>query len=155
MREWIEVPQVALPALRPPSRQPRVRMSLCVKSRSVVRTLLTVSIPPEVHTVLGWEKGVRLGLALGQGRTEGWVRLARHPLGRVVGFGGRPTFSGGRTMIGYFIAPLAWQGLVARSMACEHRIQGDALLIRIPWDMEALPSPAEGGDLAAAEQTAC
>jgi hypothetical protein len=145
MREWIEVPQERPQRPARPRAPKRVRMALCNRGRHAAVTMLTVSITPEVHAALGWEQGVRLGLALGQGRTAGWVRLARDATGRPARpLGPLRGSAGGRTIVAYLVPPVAWRGLVAPGTICEHRIQGDALLVRIPWDMDEMTTSSEG-----------
>lgn len=145
MREWVEVPQERPARPARPRAPKRVRMALCITGRNDAVTSLTVSIPPELHAALGWEPGVRLGLALGQGRTAGWVRLTRDATGRPArAVGPLRGSAGGRTIVAYLVPPVAWRGLVAPSMVCEHRIQGDALLVRIPWDMDEMTTSSEG-----------
>jgi hypothetical protein len=95
------------------------------------RSLLIASLPDHVTGALGWQRGLRLGLAVGTGRFYGWVRIGPDTSGRPLRPVGR--YPG---LIVSLLPPEAWQRLRAPSSAAEHRVQGQALLVEIPWDMD-------------------
>ena len=133
-REWEEVDQA------PPRRasQPRpaeLALSLARQGNTsqTGESLLWLSLPEALRARLGWEDGMKLGVALGVGeRTAGWLRIAPRP-------GGRPLRRLGRnsqTRICALRAPEALARLRRPRAAPEHRVAGDALLARIPWDLD-------------------
>lgn len=105
-----------------------------------------LTVPPDVAATLGWTIGTEMGLQLGAGRTAGWIRVAPAPRSgrRLRRLGTQPS------LVVSLQAPEAWRHLRAPSSPAEYRIQGDALLAEIPWDMDNI----EPADAAAAEEVA-
>ena len=143
MSEWQDVPQ---DYRRQQQREAlTTRMCLSPMGRSAVISTLTVSVPPDVAATLGWTIGTEMGLQLGAGRTAGWIRVAPAPRSgrRLRRVGNQPS------LVVSLQAPEAWRHLRAPSSPAEYRIQGDALLAEIPWDMDNIEPPE-----AAAEEVA-
>jgi hypothetical protein len=74
---------------------------------------------------LGWKHGTALGLSIGAGRRDGWVRVAVAPMGRPL----RPRLA----------------GYEADAAPAEWRIDGDALLVELPWRLPPAAAGEEAG----------
>jgi hypothetical protein len=136
MSEWQDVSQVPD---RRRDRGPRhMRLALAPLGRGKA-SMLCLSVPRPVVEALGWALGDKLGLALGQGRTAGWLRIGPDPLGRPLTRLGEERRD---TLMVRLAAPEAWRHLTAPSMTPEHRVQGRFLLVELPWDMTDPPPPA-------------
>jgi hypothetical protein len=89
---------------------------------------------------LGWKHGTALGLSIGAGRRDGWVRVAVAPMGRPL----RPL---GRAKSFLFVALDAGRlaGYEADAAPAEWRIDGDALLVELPWRLPPAAAGEEAG----------
>jgi hypothetical protein len=142
MGEWQPIDQSALP---PPARPRVVRLHLGPYGRGSGRSCLTLTVPTALHAPLGWAAGERVGLSVGYGRTAGWLRVLPDSAGRALRHAAR-----GHALIVALIPPPEWRHLQAPSEPCEHRIQGNALLVQIPWDMDDIAVAAPTAEEAAA-----
>ena len=128
--EWEVVPQ------RTTAQKPAVTLGLR-PGRPGGQTRLFVAVAADVCAQLGWLVGTRLGLAVGQGRRSGWLRIA--PSGAGSGYAlrslGRSRKGGGGGVMHMMLQPPeAIADFEADKMAAEHQVAGDALLVRVPWD---------------------
>lgn len=122
---WEDVDQTGLGPVR--GIKAVVRVSLSVRGRALVR--LTVSVSTPVAAALGWTLDSALALQCGTGANEGWLRL-------VIARGGRPLYHPGRHATGLlasFAPPPDYARSTAPRTVAEHRVDGQALLLRLPW----------------------
>lgn len=124
---WVEVEQHSRRAAKR-ARPPVVRVSLTARNGM---STLWVTLPNDIASQAGWEIGSTVGLALGEGKFEGWVKLCGQREGRKIKRPGRGT----NTATVMLAAPAAWNGLVCPSTIVEtFRTRPNELLIQIPWD---------------------
>ncbi len=124
---WAEVDQPPRMRKRLDTRAP-VRMALIEKYE---RAVLWITFSQSLAQTLGWQAGATIGLAVGADKFDGWIRLFPSRNGQKLAAIGRK-----RDVLTLRLAPpTPWHGFTCDSTVCEqHRIQGDALLIQIPWD---------------------
>jgi hypothetical protein len=98
---------------------------------------LWVSVTPKLARVLGWRAGMDVALAEGIGSLTGWLRLEPADVGK-----GRTLKALGRSAYGPSLhammqPPSSLAGLEAERAECEHKAFGNAVEVRIPWDLTA------------------
>jgi len=142
MTEWQDIDQS--PVRSPPPPRPTVRLALAGFGRRGGPSCVALTVRPKVAAQLGWTLGQKVGLAVGQGRTFGWLRIAPHPLGRPLHSrpyskkDGRPSDD----LVAKLAAPPEWRHLSAPGTGADYVVQGDALLVEIPFDFSDI-TPAE------------
>ena len=132
---WAEVDQAPRITIRHRFRAP-VRMALT--QRRGGHSTLWITFSKSMLEKLGWQVGGTIGLSIGADKFDGWLRLSPSRHGRILQVMGKKR----NVFTIPLAAPAAWHGFTCASTVCEqHRIQGAALLIQIPWDF----SEAETG----------
>lgn len=127
--EWQEVSQALVD--RPRTPEDGCRVTLSVRKGSAVSSL-HFAFGRRLLATLGWARATRLGLQVGQGRFAGWLRLHPDPRGRLL----RPAGSNVNTLAASMAAPDDLARFEAPSTVAETRVQGDVLLVRLPWEFE-------------------
>jgi hypothetical protein len=128
---WAEVDQARRMTKRHDTRAP-VRMALIQNNQ---RAVLWMTFSQSLIQTLGWQVGATIGLAVGKHKSEGWLRLSPSGNGQKLSLIGK-----NRDIFTLRLdPPTPWHGFTCDSTVCEeHRIQGDALLIQIPWDFSEI-----------------
>lgn len=128
--EWQEVSQALVDRSRTP--EDGCTVTLSVRKGSGAVSSLHFAFGRRLLATLGWARATRLGLQVGQGRFAGWLRLHPDPRGRLP----RPAGSNVNTLVASMAAPDDLARFEAPSTVAETRVQGDALLVRLPWEFE-------------------
>jgi hypothetical protein len=115
----------------------RVRLSRTTKAGAV---RLGLSANMAVLGKLGWQAGTPLMLGIGKGPRAGWIRVAYAAQGRPL----RPLGRGRKVLFAALDAgPLAVYE--AETLPAEWRIEGDALLVELPWRLPPAAAAEEVG----------
>ena len=85
-----------------------------------------LTIGEDVAQKMGWQKGNRVGLALGDGKQEGWLRLKTNELGNALFHIGR-----GARALNISLVRLADDQFHSREPAL-HKIKSGALYVKLP-----------------------
>jgi hypothetical protein len=129
---WDAVPQV--PASRATSGAP-VSLMLRPVGRSLTNKLW-LSVSPQKAAELKWRLGVALALAVGTGRYDGWLRIWPVDVRegrqlRKLGGAKQATFA----LHAVLQPPGDLMDIEAPREICEHQVDGEALLVKLPWDL--------------------
>lgn len=126
---WAEVNQAPI---RRVTERPRVTLSLS-PMRSTNFLWLTVS--NQVAAQLGWQPGNKLALWVGHEKLAGWLKFAPAHGGRAIKHLGQRT----QSITCPLLAPDEWRDLACAKTPYETwRVQGNALLVEIPWDFSEI-----------------
>jgi len=125
---WAEVNQAPIPRAE---QRYGVTISLS-PMRST--TFMWLTVTNQVAAQLEWQSNSKLSLWMGHDKLAGWMKIAPSIGGRNIKLLGRVA----STMTCPLVAPADWQGLACAKTRCTNwRVQGNALLVEIPWDFSA------------------
>ncbi len=127
---WAEVDQAAFRTKA--AKAPSVTLSLAPMRGS---TYLWFSISKPLLNECGWAPDQKISLWVGEGKLGGWLKFAPAAIGRSLKRIGRAT----EFVTVALVPPMTWRDLACARTTCEMwRIQGNALLVEIPWDFSEI-----------------